>query len=76
MSTTTLETPEFYEVGDVARRFGVSVSAAHRWHREGLVAPRRTVGGRRLFTQRDIEDLERLRAQRAANARHAPGVAA
>ncbi len=76
MNTATLEAPEFYEVGDVARRLGVSVSAVHRWHREGLVAPRRTPNGTRIFTLGDIEELEQLRARRAANARHGGDVAA
>ncbi len=65
-----------YETSDLARHFGVSAAAVQKWTRQGLISPRRTVGGRRLFTQRDIEELERLRGQRAANARHAPGVAA
>ncbi len=59
--------PQFYEVRDVARRFGVADCTVRLWEREGVIpAPARTPAGRRIFTQRDLETIERIRAERAA----------
>jgi len=56
--------PKYYETGDVARAFGVSSEAVRKWEREGTIAaPIRTVGGRRLFS---LEQVEEIRARRAS----------
>ncbi len=68
--------PRYYETSDFARSFGVSAALVDKWCRVGLLTPLRTVGGRRLFTESDREEILRLRAQRAANARHPSDVAA
>ncbi len=74
MSATVPE-PVYYETTDFARSLGVSSSAVHRWVARGLLAPRRTKRGTRLFTAADREAIQRLRAQRAANVRHGGAVA-
>ena len=48
----------YYRVGDVARRLGCSPAAVRLWEREGIVTPRRSPKGHRIY---DEEDLERLR---------------
>jgi len=62
--------PKYMETGDVARTFGVSSEAVRKWEREGtIVAPIRTVGGRRLFS---LEQVEEIRARRASRHEVAP----
>jgi DNA-binding transcriptional MerR regulator len=48
----------YYRVGDVARRLGCSPAAIRLWEREGIVTPRRSPKGHRIY---DEDDLERLR---------------
>jgi DNA-binding transcriptional MerR regulator len=48
----------YYRVGDIARRLGCSPAAIRLWEREGIVTPRRSPKGHRIY---DEEDLERLR---------------
>jgi DNA-binding transcriptional MerR regulator len=48
----------YYRVGDIARRLGCSPAVIRLWEREGIVAPRRSPKGHRIY---DEEDLERLR---------------
>jgi DNA-binding transcriptional MerR regulator/quercetin dioxygenase-like cupin family protein len=48
----------YYRVGDIARRLGCSPAAVRLWEREGIVTPRRSPKGHRIY---DEEDLERLR---------------
>jgi DNA-binding transcriptional MerR regulator/quercetin dioxygenase-like cupin family protein len=51
-------TDAYYRVGDVARRLGCSPAAIRLWEREGVVAPRRSAKGHRIY---DEDDLARLR---------------
>ncbi|WP_420407031.1 redox-sensitive transcriptional activator SoxR [Hoeflea sp.] len=44
-------------IGEVARRTGLAVSAVRYYDDEGLVAARRTSGGRRMFMKSDIRRL-------------------
>ncbi len=75
MSATVPE-PVYYETTDFARSLSVSSATVHKWVTLGLLAPRRTKRGTRLFTEADREAILRLRAQRAANARHGGDAAA
>ncbi len=58
--------PPLYEASDMARALGVSVSALRKWEAAGLVAPLRTVGGSRIYTDGDLATLRARRAERAA----------
>lgn len=58
--------PRLYETSDVARAFGVSAAAIIKWERAGLVAPLRTVGGSRIFTEDDLATLRVRREERDA----------
>src|SRR5471032_2101256 len=74
MTTTTARRGEHRErplrIGEVVRRLreefpDVSISKIRYLEDEGLLAPRRTQGGYRLFSEEDIERLETiLRLQR------------
>ncbi len=57
--------PPFYERSDVARIFGVSVSAVLKWELAGIISPLRTVGGSRLYTEDDVATIRRVREERA-----------
>ena len=49
-------------VGEVARRTGVSPTLLRAWERRyGLLDPRRSPGGRRLYTELDVERVLRTR---------------
>ncbi len=75
--TTTTRATAYYLIGDVAKAAGVATETVRRWHREGVLpAPARTSSGQRIYTEADREAILRLRAQRAANARHGGDVAA
>jgi DNA-binding transcriptional MerR regulator len=54
-----------YRIGPAARLVGVSPSALRRWERHGLLQPRRTGGGYRLYSEADLAQLRRIRAMRA-----------
>ncbi len=58
--------PPLYERSDVARIFGVSASAVLKWETAGIIAPLRTVGGSRLYTENDVATIRRVREERAA----------
>lgn len=46
-----------YTIGEVARRFGISVSAIRYYDREGLLPGVRREGGIRKFGEKDIETM-------------------
>jgi DNA-binding transcriptional MerR regulator/quercetin dioxygenase-like cupin family protein len=48
----------YYRVGDVAERLGCSPAAIRLWERGGIVTPRRSPKGHRIY---DDDDLDRLR---------------
>ena len=63
----TARTPQYLEVGSVARRCDVTPSAVHRWLREGRIIPvARTEGGIFLFDLETVEALQRVREERRA----------
>ena len=48
-------------VGQVAERLGVTVRTLHHWDAEGLASPSERSGtGYRLYTQADLDRLERV----------------
>ena len=75
MSVTVSE-PRYYEISDFARTFGVSAATVDKWCRMGRLNPLRTVGGTRLFTETDREEMQLLRDERATGHRPIPCEAA
>lgn len=60
-------------IGQAAAAIGVSASALRRWERQGLVHPRRTHAGYRLYSDTDLgrlRDVRRMREERV----NAPGI--
>ncbi|BCW86418.1 MerR family transcriptional regulator [Paenarthrobacter ureafaciens] len=49
------------KIGHVASVIGVSTARIRLWEDEGLITPRRTDGGQRRYSSRDVERLERIR---------------
>jgi DNA-binding transcriptional MerR regulator len=50
-----------WRVGDVARRAGLTVRALHHYEQIGLLVPSwRTESNHRLYTQRDVERLQKI----------------
>jgi DNA-binding transcriptional MerR regulator len=66
----TAEAPSYQTIGAVCRKLGaefpdISISKIRYLEDQGLIAPRRTPGGYRLFSEDDVERLETiLRLQR------------
>ena len=53
----------FYKIGTLAKLTGVGVAAIRNWERRfQLLAPERTEGGHRLYTEADRKMLERIRS--------------
>ena len=54
-------------IGELSRRSGVSVDVLRAWERRyGLLEPRRTGGGFRLYGDEDVARVQRMRAHLAA----------
>jgi MerR family transcriptional regulator, heat shock protein HspR len=49
-----------YSVTQVADMLGVTPAALRRWEREGLIHPRRTHGGQRRYSRREIGQRQRV----------------
>lgn len=49
-----------YKVHEFAEFTGVTVKALHHYDRLGLLKPRRTAAGYRIYTERDLEPLEQI----------------
>ena len=62
-----------YRIGGAARLVGVSPSALRQWERQGLLAPRRSGAGYRLYSEADVAHLRRIRAMRDERV-NAPGI--
>jgi DNA-binding transcriptional MerR regulator len=68
--TTTAQAPRLHTIGSVCRRLqadfpDISISKIRYLEDQGLLAPKRTRGGYRLFSEEDVERLETiLRLQR------------
>jgi len=69
-TTTTAQAPRLHTIGSVCRRLqaefpDISISKIRYLEDQGLLSPRRTRGGYRLFSEGDVERLETiLRLQR------------
>lgn len=63
-----------YQVGEAARRVGVSPSTLRLWERQGLVRPERTTGRYRLYNDTDLDHLRRIRRLRQVDRLNAPGI--
>ena len=50
-----------FQISVVARMIGVHQQTLRTYERLGLVAPARTSGNQRMYSQRDVEVLQRLR---------------
>ena len=50
----------FYSISAVARMFSVHQQTIRLYEREGLIAPKRTPGNTRLFSEEDISKLEEI----------------
>lgn len=44
-------------IGDVARRFGVTVATVRAWERAGKITAIRTPGNHRVFRRADVDAL-------------------
>lgn len=51
----------FRQVGEVAKEVGVSASRIRLWEAEGLLRPRRTSSGHRVFSKADADRLRELK---------------
>jgi DNA-binding transcriptional MerR regulator/quercetin dioxygenase-like cupin family protein len=63
-----------HTIGEAARRVGVSPSALRLWERQGLVRPARSGGRYRLYSDADLEQLDRIRRLRREDRLNAPGI--
>ena len=52
-------------VGELARRSGLSIRALHHYDEIGLLSPRRSNSGHRLYTPTDIARLQRIQSLQA-----------
>lgn len=53
-----------YRIGAVARLVGLTPGTIRTWEeRYGVISPRRSAGGRRLYSSADIEDLRFVKAK-------------
>jgi DNA-binding transcriptional MerR regulator len=62
-----------HRIGAAARQTGVSPSALRLWERQGLVSPRRSPSGYRLYSDSDLSRLRRVRHMRDERL-NAPGI--
>lgn len=49
-----------HSIGDAAKLAGVSRSLLRLWEKEGLVNPKRTAGGHRLYSTDDVQRLRKI----------------
>jgi DNA-binding transcriptional MerR regulator/mannose-6-phosphate isomerase-like protein (cupin superfamily) len=53
-----------FRIGEVSQEIGVTPGTLRLWESEGLIEPGRTGGGRRLYTEADVERLKLIRRLR------------
>ena len=68
MTTTASQRERFLRIGEVVRRLtadfpDISISKIRYLEDEGLLTPRRTQGGYRLFSEADLERLQTIRVE-------------
>ncbi len=61
-------------IGEAAGALGVSPSALRLWERQGLVAPRRTGGGYRVYSAHDLDRLADVHRMRRIDRVNASGI--
>lgn len=69
-ASETLPNPRLLRISEVARRLGISSSALRAWEALGLVTPKRTASGYRMYAESDVRVLQRalfLRRARGLN---------
>lgn len=49
-----------YQIGDVARLTGTNISTLRLWEQHGLLTPKRSPTGRRLYSQKDLERVAHI----------------
>lgn len=49
-----------YTVAQATELLGVKPPTLRRWEREGLISPRRTEGGQRRYSRRELEQLRQV----------------
>lgn len=58
--------PPIYSIGAVERMIGIPATTMRNWEdRYGLITPRRSPGGHRLYTERQVEQLRFLKRELA-----------
>ena len=57
--------PALYKVGEVAARLGLTLRTLKYYEELGLVTPQRTGSRYRLYSEADVQRLERIRRMRA-----------
>jgi DNA-binding transcriptional MerR regulator/quercetin dioxygenase-like cupin family protein len=71
--TTADRSAAVYPISLAARIVGVSASALRQWERQGLLTPRRSQAGYRLYSEADVARLRRIRQMREERV-NAPGI--
>jgi DNA-binding transcriptional MerR regulator/quercetin dioxygenase-like cupin family protein len=69
-TSESLPNPRLLRISEVARRLGISSSALRAWEALGLVTPKRTASGYRMYAEGDVRVLQRalfLRRARGLN---------
>jgi DNA-binding transcriptional MerR regulator/mannose-6-phosphate isomerase-like protein (cupin superfamily) len=71
---TSSNSENYFKIGDVARKVGVSPSVIRSWESLGLTRPRRTESKYRLYTSDDIKLLKRARFLRKVRGLNAAAI--
>lgn len=64
--TNTYPEDVMVPIGDVARRFGVTVATVRAWEKAGKITAVRTPGNHRVFRRSDVDALLNPAPERAA----------
>ena len=56
----TYEGETYYTVGEVAETVGVSAQTLRVWEDKGLLVPRRSAGGQRLYSDEDVQRADQI----------------
>lgn len=51
---------EMFTVGELSKKTGITVATLHHYDKEGLLIPKRTASGRRIYFNKDILKLEQI----------------
>jgi excisionase family DNA binding protein len=57
---STAQSPRFLKIGEAAKLLGLSSETLRRWERDGKITFSRTPGGKRLFSEADLEQIKNL----------------